>query len=139
MLIAVNSPAWIAPDSIPEPDVCLIGQRPMELRCRPLPEDILLLIEVCDTSYSGDPHVRMPLYAHAGVCEVWLIDVKQECLYRFLDLHPAPPEGWRTGQPGPMWRLEDVLYRGEPVAPAARTESWLTHDEILGPAALREG
>lgn len=134
VLIAVNGPAWIAPDSIPEPNVFLIGQRPMELRRRPRPEDILLLIEVCDTSFSRDRRVKVPLYARAGVPEVWLIDVNGERLYRFLDPQPAPPEGWRKGQPAPTWRIEDVFRRGNTVAPAACAQTRLTIDEILGPA-----
>lgn len=136
VLIAVNGPAWIAPDSIPEPDVFLIGQRPMQLRRRPRPEDILLLIEVCDTSLSRDLRVKVPLYARAGVPEVWLIDVNGECLHRFLDPQPAPPEGWRKGQTAPTWRVEDVSRRGDTVAPLACPEARLTLDEMLGPAGV---
>lgn len=91
----------------------------MQLRRRPRPEDILLLIEVCDTSFSRDRRVKVPLYARAGVAEVWLIDVNGECLYRFLDPQSAPSEGWRKGQPAPTWRIEEVLSRGDTVAPAA--------------------
>lgn len=52
--IAVNGPAWMAPGSIPEPDIFLIQRLPLQLRRRPRPEDIALLIEVCDSSFSWD-------------------------------------------------------------------------------------
>ena len=39
------------------------------------PEDILLIIEVADTSLAYDRSVKLPLYARAGIAEVWLVDL----------------------------------------------------------------
>jgi hypothetical protein len=41
-----------------------------------LPEDVLLLVEVADTSLRYDRAVKGPLYAAAGVAEYWIVDVE---------------------------------------------------------------
>jgi Uma2 family endonuclease len=40
-----------------------------------MPADVLLLIEVADTSLLLDRRVKMPLYARGGVREAWLCDL----------------------------------------------------------------
>ena len=42
---------------------------------KPGPDDVLLLIEVMDTSAETDRGVKLPLYARAGIPEVWLLDL----------------------------------------------------------------
>ena len=41
----------------------------------PEPEDILLLIEVSDSTLALDRKVKLPLYAKAGVVETWLVNL----------------------------------------------------------------
>ncbi len=43
----------------------------------PGPADILLLVEVSDSSLRFDKTVKLPLYARAGIAELWIIDVKR--------------------------------------------------------------
>lgn len=42
----------------------------------PGPKDVLLLVEVADTSAGYDQRVKLPLYARAGIPEVWLVDLE---------------------------------------------------------------
>jgi Uma2 family endonuclease len=51
----------------------------------PLPEDVLLLIEVSDTTLSYDRGVKLPLYARAGIREVWIVDLVGEVIERHTD------------------------------------------------------
>jgi Uma2 family endonuclease len=44
-------------------------------RSHPGPDDVLLLIEVADTSAHYDRTVKIPLYAQHGIPEVWLLDL----------------------------------------------------------------
>lgn len=134
LAIMVNAPTWMAPDSVPEPDVFLIRRRPLETRRRPRPEDVALVIEVCDTSLAWDRRVKVPLYARAGIPEVWLVDLNGERLLRFRNPPPAPIGGWIPGGAAPAWQQEDVLSRGQALAPAACPDTRLTVDEILGQA-----
>lgn len=70
----------ILPDhSGPQPDVALL--RPREdfyAEAHPTPGDVLLLIEVSDTTLRYDREVKLPLYARAGIPEVWIVDLQNE-------------------------------------------------------------
>lgn len=52
-------------------------------------EDILLLIEVAESSLSYDRATKLRLYAEAGVSEYWVIDVAAEG----IEVHRAPDAG----------------------------------------------
>jgi len=66
----------------PQPDVAVLRHRPDRYRTgeRPGPADVLLVVEVADSSLKYDQRIKLPLYAGAGVAEVWIIDVKQSTL-----------------------------------------------------------
>ena len=51
----------------------------------PGPEDVLLLIEVAETSTEYDRRTKAPRYARAGVTEVWLVDLPSERIEVFRD------------------------------------------------------
>jgi Uma2 family endonuclease len=72
----------------PQPDIALA---PPGVEAAPRPGEILLAIEVADTSAADDRARKVPLYARAGVPEVWLLDV----LARTLEVHREPgPAGY---------------------------------------------
>lgn len=89
--------------SEPEPDLMLLKPRAdFYADAHPTAADVLLLIEVADTSARYDREIKLPLYARHGVCEVWIVDLEA----RLLRLHRAPvggayTEGRTTGQPCP--------------------------------------
>ncbi len=59
-----------------QPDVMLLAPRAdFYVAGHPTPVDVLLLIEVADTSLLLDRRVKMPLYARAGIREAWLCDL----------------------------------------------------------------
>lgn len=73
--------------SEPEPDVTLL--RPKEDFYRsghPEPRDVLLIMEVMDSSAAYDRRVKAPLYARAGIAEVWLVDVTTST----VEVHRGP-------------------------------------------------
>jgi len=54
----------------------LLRQRANRYRTSlPGPEDVLLLIEVADSSLLFDRDFKLPLYAAAGIPEVWIVDL----------------------------------------------------------------
>ncbi len=57
-------------------------------QAHPGPADVLLLIEVSDTSLRHDRGIKLPLYVRHGVAEVWIIDLENN-LVRFYH----PPRG----------------------------------------------
>lgn len=103
-----QNPVRLGEDSEPEPDLALLRPRAdFYASGHPGPEDVLLLVEVADSSADPDRRVKVPLYARSGIQEVWLVDLEQETVTIYRD--PAP-DGYRTAQ---------VVRRGDELAPAA--------------------
>jgi Uma2 family endonuclease len=75
--------------SEPEPDLVLLRPRADFYASRLAgPEDILLVVEIADSSFEYDRDVKGPLYAQFGVPEYWLADLNANEVWRFLS-----PEG----------------------------------------------
>lgn len=91
-VVAVQNPVTLE-DSEPQPDVALLRPRADDYAAgHPGPADVLLLVEVADTSAGYDREVKLPLYARAGVPVVWLLDLAAG----LLEVHSEPsPVGYR--------------------------------------------
>jgi Uma2 family endonuclease len=65
----------------PQPDLALLRPRANHYRdAHPRPQDVLLVIEVADTSLRYDRDVTLPLYARASIPEAWLMDLSRRRL-----------------------------------------------------------
>jgi Uma2 family endonuclease len=74
-LLAIQDPLSLDDTSQPQPDVAVLRPRAdFYAAAHPGPADVLLVIEVADTTLSFDLDVKVPLYAAAGVPEVWVIE-----------------------------------------------------------------
>ncbi len=78
-------------DSRPEPDVTWLRPGRYAAR-RPKASDVLLLIEVADSSLAGDTGEKADLYAEFGVAEYWVVDCAAKAIHVFTD-----PKGGRFG------------------------------------------
>ncbi|MGH9117547.1 MAG: Uma2 family endonuclease [Acidimicrobiales bacterium] len=75
-VVSVQSPVRLDDFSEPEPDVALLRPPPDRYAsAHPEPADVLLLVEVADTTQSYDRSRKLPRYAAAGIAEVWLVDL----------------------------------------------------------------
>lgn len=75
--VSVQNPIRLGETSEPEPDVALLKPRPDRYRTGiPRAEDVLLVVEVADTSLEYDRRVKRPLYARHGIPELWIIDLQ---------------------------------------------------------------
>lgn len=75
-LVSVQNPVRLNDLSEPEPDLMLLRPRADRYAGgHPGPDDVLLLIEVADTTQAFDQNVKVPRYAAAGISEVWLVDL----------------------------------------------------------------
>ncbi len=62
--------------SEPEPDLVLAKPRDVGYFDRhPLPEEVLLLVEVADSSLEVDQEVKLPVYAAAGIEDYWIVNL----------------------------------------------------------------
>jgi len=91
-IVAVQDPVWLDDHSEPLPDIAVLCPRADYYRTgHPGPADVLLLIEVADSSLHYDREVKLPRYARAGIPEVWLVDLGG----RRLTVHRRPaPHGY---------------------------------------------
>ena len=84
-LISLQNPLRLNERSEPQPDITVLRLRDdFYEKSHPQPEDVLLLIEVADTTVRYDREIKIPLYARHGIPEVWLIDLRQERVEIYL-------------------------------------------------------
>jgi Uma2 family endonuclease len=121
--VRVQDPIRVPPNAEPEPDLVIVrGPIGTYFRAHPGPADVLLVIEVADTSLAHDRDVKGPLYAAAGIPDYWLLDLTGEQIL----VQREPKRGRYT-------RVEAVR-RGGTLAPLAFPDLVLPLDELLGPA-----
>jgi Uma2 family endonuclease len=86
-LIAVQDPIVLGDATEPQPDITVLRFREDDYRSlHPKPADVLLVIEVADTSVDYDRNVKLPLYAQAGIPEAWLVRLREAC----VEIHRQP-------------------------------------------------
>lgn len=86
-IVSAQNPVVLGDLSAPQPALALLRYRDDDYaQAHPGPDDILLLIEVADTSLAHDRNTKRPLCARYQVPEVWIIDIPG----RHLDVHREP-------------------------------------------------
>ena len=76
-----QDPISIPPNSEPEPDLAILRNRADDyLIDNPCPSDILLLIEISNSTLKYDQEVKLPLYAEAGISDYWIFNLIDNCL-----------------------------------------------------------
>lgn len=119
--VRVQGPIHLDERSEPQPDLTLLRQRADFYRgAHPRPEDVLLVVEIADTTPAFDRAVKLPLYARSGIAEAWLVDLRGGR----LEVHRRP-----TGEGYGEVR---TMRRGETVSPLAFPDVALPVAEILG-------
>ena len=75
-LVSVQSPLRLDAYNEPEPDLMLLRPREDDYQAsHPSPGDVLLLVEISDSSLAYDRGAKLALYARFGVPEVWIVDI----------------------------------------------------------------
>jgi Uma2 family endonuclease len=79
--ISVQNPVRLPDDSEPQPDIALLkGHRTLYNHRRPTAEDVILLVEVSDTTLATDKEVKLPVYAHAEIPQVWIVNLDADVI-----------------------------------------------------------
>ena len=85
-VVTVQNPVIISGLSVPQPDLTLLRARSdYYAESHATVPDILLMVEVADTSLGFDLRTKVPLYARCGVAEVWVVDVNDRAIHVFRD------------------------------------------------------
>ncbi|MFY9553862.1 MAG: Uma2 family endonuclease [Blastocatellia bacterium] len=86
-IVSVQNPVRLDDFSEPQPDIALLRPRKdFYSETHPTPPDVLVIIEVADTSVEYDRAIKLPLYARAGIPEVWLVVLPKEV----IEIHSQP-------------------------------------------------
>ena len=93
-VVAAQNPLIVGERSVPQPDMVLLRPRADRYsRSHPTAADVLLLVEVADTTLPFDLGTKIPLYARYGIAEAWVIDVQERVVRVFRD---PSASGYRT-------------------------------------------
>lgn len=88
--ISVQDPVHLNDFSKPQPDVALLKPRDdFYAQAHPMPADVLLIVEIADTTANSDRAVKVPLYARAGIPVVWLVDLQRDV----IEIYAQPVNG----------------------------------------------
>lgn len=87
-VVLAQNPVRLPPRSKPQPDLALLRPRSY-FSLGPAAEDVLLVVEVADTSLGYDRTVKQRLYARAGVPEMWIVDTDGQAVELYRDPGPA--------------------------------------------------
>jgi Uma2 family endonuclease len=94
-IVSAQGPVVLTDDTEPEPDVQILRRRAIPYKEREAyAEDVLLLVEVAQTSLAYDRTTKLGLYAAAGIPEYWIVD----CATESIEVYREPrPDGYRDG------------------------------------------
>jgi Uma2 family endonuclease len=97
-------------NSEPEPDLSIVqNQADDYLSSHPSPQDVLLIIEISDSSLSYDQQVKLNLYAEAGIQDYWIFNM----IDLVLETYQMPYQ-MRPGEFG--YRTKQVILPNEAIA-----------------------
>ena len=119
-LVQIQGPIRLGPHNEPQPDVALLRWSADYYRAAlPTAMDVVLVIEVTDTSVEGD-RAKVSLYAEAGIPEVWIVELQAQR----LEVYRQPR--------GDRYERTLIVQRGEMVAPEAFPDVALPTADLLG-------
>jgi len=120
-IVQVQDPVVLSQTSEPQPDLAVLKPRADFYAARhPTPADTLLITEVADSSRAFDRNVKAPLYARAGIAELWVVDVIDE----LVEVYRRPLRG--------TYREVTTFRRGQRVTIAAFAPMSFRVVDILG-------
>lgn len=120
-VVSVQGPLRLSRTSEPQPDLMLLRPRADRYRdSHPGPGDVLLLVEVADSTLRTDRNVKLPLYAEHGIPEVWIVNLPEGV----VEVHREPQ--------GEAWRSTLRAGRGDVIEPAALPGLRVAVSDILG-------
>jgi hypothetical protein len=121
VFVSTQNPIHIDEYNEPEPDIALLKPREdFYTTSLPLPSDVLLLVEISDSTIDYDRETKKIIYAVAGIEEFWLVNLKNDT----IECYSQPKNG--------DYRLAQILETGEMIKSKTIENLTLKVDEILG-------
>lgn len=120
ILVSVQNPVRLSDYDEPEPDLVLADLTKYDGKRHPRPAEILLVVEVSDSTVKYDRDVKLPLYAEAEVPEVWIVNIPNN----IVEIHTHPSVG--------LYQSVKIFRRGETIETERLPNLGLRVNEILG-------
>lgn len=118
VIVSIQNPIRLGQFQEPGPDI-VVKRRQAYGDELPAAEDVLLLMEVADTSLTFDRETKLLLYASAGIPEAWLVDIPGQAIERHTNLV------------GDTYRVTVHVGRGEAIESTVFPDLRLKTDDIL--------
>jgi Uma2 family endonuclease len=104
-----QEPIVLPSDSSPEPDIVIARGQPDDyLESHPHPQDILLVIEIADSSLEYDQNVKLALYAEDQIQDYWIVNLNADRVERYR--YP-----YQDAQGNFDYRVREISLRNEAV------------------------
>lgn len=127
-IVQIQSTLRLSESSAPEPDLVVLKLREDRYYSGYAdPSDVLLVIEVADSSLNYDRDVKAHIYGRAMIPETWVLNLPDDCIERFTE---PGPEGYAQ---------HTVLRRGDKVTPVALPDMELAVEDLLPPVKEGDG
>ena len=120
-IVRVQNPIRLDEYSEPQPDLCLLKPRAdFYAEGHPTPADVLLVVEVADSSVGFDREVKLPLYAQVLIPEAWLVNLAADA----VEIYSQPSGG--------KYQKSLELKRGEVINSETISQLSLAANAVLG-------
>lgn len=116
-----QNPVELSNYSEPEPDIAIIKRRKdYYIQAHPQPHDVLLLVEVADSTLKKDRGIKLAAYAKAGIIEYWIVNLADDLIEVY------------TNPSGNTYQNVRLVRHDETLALQALPAITLLSDEVLG-------
>ena len=104
-----QEPITLPSNSEPEPDVIIARKKSDNyLAGHPTVKDIILVIEIADSTLKYDREIKIPLYAEAGINDYWIFNLVDNC----LEVYSKP---FSDGQGKFNYRSKNIILPNEQI------------------------
>jgi Uma2 family endonuclease len=119
-IVGVQDPVHLNEYSEPQPDISVLKLNPdFYSSGHPQPHEIYLIIEVSDTTLEIDRTIKLPLYAQAGILELWIVNLQDEQ----IEVYRQPL--------GEIYTVKQVFTAGQMLVIAGLPDVAIAVDDIL--------
>ena len=120
VIISIQNPIQLDDHSEPQPDLSLLKLRAdFYIDAHPTPTDVLLVIEVAETSVEIDREVKLPKYAESLIPEAWIVNIPGDV----LEVYIRPQNG--------VYQEKQYLRRGQTLTLQSMPDIRLNVNDIL--------
>lgn len=118
--VRIQNPIRLSDFTEPEPDLVLADLTKFDGKRHPRPDEILLVVEVSDSTLKYDRETKLSLYGEAQIPEVWIVNLPKN----IVEIHQKPSDG--------VYQFVKIFKRGERIVSEMLPGLSIATDELFG-------